>query len=578
MYVRDKLLALGMRRPALILDESFDVPVLDIGDFDVCPYSDTAVRTTGDLPCEVLVNTEAQRALAVMFIQKTKLCRCMSRALKAQYCTSNHTIVDDTSDLTRATTMLVPKKLTPAIISALRKCDRELELWCAHLPSEAQYYPSEKESGEVHNNLVLSNILHFHRALLRLLYLATTSALHRPQVFDSNQSNLSSSFSTTDSSASSSSASSESMSQQRYSSRTKVRKAAIEITEIAQNLQEHDLARYLPMAGVTIIVPAVIIHLLALRNTDNAVRETNLQRFWQCMNVLQAMRDIYAPAELATVFLKEAIKKTGIEIPSKIPSLRLPISPVTLNGMTMSDSNTASSATTDETISPITPDIKMQSHDDWPHLPTPESSFSNEDTTERPSFRFPGFGAESTSGFYPFDPVGPEEYPCHPFGPNIADVSTSLYAAPPAFPTTSDKITGGVSDSTGQQSMDLVTENAPSVVPQLPPTSFDLPYHGGIPKRASLESANSADANSVLTDPAIRGSYDPKPTTDRATSSGVLNGLDMPAVSAVPSLTSFGLSSISGIYAESDFAATDVSGLSVSFTLFPPFFCREVKG
>lgn len=564
MYVRDKLIALGMRRPILVSDEDFDTPMLEIGDFDIHPFSDDATQTAGGFVCELLMNTEAQHALAVMFIQETKLCHCVGLVLKTQYCISNHAIVDSTSEgiTTQASITLIPKDFAQMTISAIRKCERELETWCAHLPSEARNHPPKEESGASPENPTLPKILYFHRALLRLIYLATTSALHRPQALNQQQANLSS-FSSADS-PTSSSAPSENIPPLRDPSRTKVRKAAIEITEIAQNLQERDLVRYLPMAGVTVLLPAIIIHLLAVKNADNNVREVNLQRFYQCMNILQEMRDIYAPADFAAVFLKKAIKKAGIEAPSRMPPLRVPISPVSVNGMAVSESSATSRETTDELISPITPEYNLQQYGDWCHSTPPDSSLSSEELIEPPLFRFPGFNGENTSGFYSLDSVGSNEYSWDPISPNTSNIKTSFYTTSPAmmsFPAASDKIATGVRDPTHQQNKNFITDDAPSNAPRISFASFELPYHGTIPKRCSLEPSEYVDANSTLTDCSVGGSYDSKPDSSEGSSS--TSGFSMPAISAVPSLSSFGLKSVSPIRGD---AGLDVSIVRAFFS------------
>jgi hypothetical protein len=134
-----------------------------------------------------------------------------------------------------------------------------------------------------------------HRALLKMVYLTTSSALHRPQVLPAAP------FPTVEI-------------ELQDLSRNKVRRAAIEITHIAQDLHRLDLTRFLPTTGVTVLLPAVIIHLLDIKSNDPSVRMTSLQRFYQCMRILQRLREIYASADFATSFLEAAIRKAGIQL------------------------------------------------------------------------------------------------------------------------------------------------------------------------------------------------------------------------------------------------------------------------
>lgn len=282
-YTRDRLIALGMRRPMRVKDDDCDVPMLSLDDFEFQAFSPEIVKMVGN--SEILQNVSHQRELALMFIEKAKLCLCVSHVLSAQYSVLSHKF----GGTMETTMMLVPKKSTAETFE-VRRCDQELEDWLANLPLETQYSPSGvsklPESQEV---------LHSHRALLKMVYLTTSSALHRPQVlpavpYPSMDAEL------------------------QEMSRNKVRFAAVEITNIAQDLHTLDLTRYYPTTGVTVLLPAVIIHLLDIKSSDPSVRMTSLQRFYQCMRILQRLREIYASADFATSFLEAAIRKAGIQL------------------------------------------------------------------------------------------------------------------------------------------------------------------------------------------------------------------------------------------------------------------------
>lgn len=282
-YTRDRLIALGMRRLMRVKDDDCDVPMLTLDDFDFHPFSPEIVAMVGN--SEVLHNVEHQRELALMFIEKAKLCLCVSHVLSAQYSVLSHKF----GGTMETTMMLVPKK-SAAETFEVRRCDQELEDWLANLPPEIQYSPAASmkltEAQEV---------LHSHRALLKMVYLTTSSALHRPQVLPSIP------FPSMDA-------------ELQEISRNKVRYAAVEITNIAQDLHSLDLTRYFPTTGVTVLLPAVIIHLLDIKSSDPNVRMTSLQRFYQCMRILQRLREIYASADFATSFLEAAIRKAGIQL------------------------------------------------------------------------------------------------------------------------------------------------------------------------------------------------------------------------------------------------------------------------
>ncbi|KAH8690839.1 putative C6 transcription factor [Talaromyces proteolyticus] len=283
-YTRDRLIALGMRRPMRVKDDDCDVPMLTIDDFEFKSFPSEVLSMLGD--CEFLYNIEQQRHLAMMFIEKSKLCLCVSNVLSAQYSVLSHRF----GGTTETTMMLVPKKSNTETFQ-VRTCDEDLERWQANLPAEIQYKPqSSKETLSP-----AESSLHLHRALLRMIYLTTSSALHRPQVLPASP------FPTVEA-------------ELQEVSRNKVRRAAVEITNIAQGLHKLDLTRYLPTAGVTVLLPAVIIHLLDIKSNDPSIRMVSLQRFYQCMRILQRLREIYASADFATSFLEAAIRKAGIQL------------------------------------------------------------------------------------------------------------------------------------------------------------------------------------------------------------------------------------------------------------------------
>ncbi|WEW59041.1 hypothetical protein PRK78_004509 [Emydomyces testavorans] len=281
-YTRDRLIALGMRRPTRIKDEDCDVPMLLVSDFEFKPLSPEVLQVLGDV--ELTHNVAHQRELAVMFIEKAKLCLKISHVLSAQYSVIGHKFGG-----TMETTMMLLPKLSAAETCEVRRCDGELEAWLANLAEEARYRspPLNPSSGD--------EVIYLHRALLHMVYLTTSSALHRPQVLPAMP------LPTVEA-------------ELQALSRSKVRRAAVEITKIAQLLDNLDLTRYLPTTGVTVLLPAVIIHLLDIKSNDKSVRAASLHGFYQCMQILQRLREMYASADFAASFLEAAIRKAGIHV------------------------------------------------------------------------------------------------------------------------------------------------------------------------------------------------------------------------------------------------------------------------
>ncbi|KAF2108536.1 cutinase transcription factor 1 alpha [Lophiotrema nucula] len=283
-YMRDRLIALGMRRPTRIKTEDFDVPMLTLDDFELAPIDSISCLPSD---CRVAKDVDMQRQLAIMCIEKAKLCLCISQVLSKQYCVLNNNqgLLND-----RTTMMLLPKKLDPET-SEVKTCDEELQKWVNELPEEAKY--TDTLSGD--------NCLDLHRALLHMVFFTTLSALHRPQVLPSTQGGP-----TTPKEAVGG--------ELLDVSRRNVRRAASAITSIAQRLDSQDLVKYLPTTGVTVLLPAIIIHLLDIKAPDEETRRSSLRGFCQCMAVMGKLRDLYAAADYSTAFLEAAIRKAGIHI------------------------------------------------------------------------------------------------------------------------------------------------------------------------------------------------------------------------------------------------------------------------
>lgn len=285
--MRDRLIALGMRRPTRIKSEDFDVPMLTMDDFEIAPIPDSITCIPAD--CRVARDADLQRQLATMCIQKAKLCLCISHVLSKQYCVlnNNHGLQND-----RTTMMLLPKKLDPET-SEVKTCDEELQKWVTELPEEAQY--SDKLSG--------IGAIDLAKSLLHMVFFTTLSALHRPQVLPNSHGG-----------PASTPAKVNIESDLLDVSRRNVRRAASAITSIAQRLDTAGLVRYLPTTGVTVLLPAIIIHLLDIKAPEEETRRASLRGFCQCMAVMGKLRDLYAAADYSVAFLEAAIRKAGIHV------------------------------------------------------------------------------------------------------------------------------------------------------------------------------------------------------------------------------------------------------------------------
>ncbi|KAI9778330.1 MAG: hypothetical protein M1839_008117 [Geoglossum umbratile] len=286
-FMRDRLVALGMRRPTRIKSEDYDVPMLTLDDFEISSLNPNITCIAQD--CLLARDPVRQRELAIMCIEKAKLCVCISHVLSAQYSVLNNNQGALTPEGNTTTTMmLLPRKLG-AETCEVRSCDDQLSKWIEELPEEASYQTPTPGA--------MDEVLTVHRALLHMVYYTTLSALHRPQVLPS---------------APAAWPARNSGAELHEISRNKVRHAAAEITRIGKELRELDLVKYLPTTGVTVLLPAIIIHLLDIKSLDEKVRNESLRGFSLCMQVIHRLRENYAAADYATHFLEAAIRKANI--------------------------------------------------------------------------------------------------------------------------------------------------------------------------------------------------------------------------------------------------------------------------
>ncbi|KAJ9609500.1 hypothetical protein H2200_005827 [Cladophialophora chaetospira] len=284
-YMRDRLIAIGMRRPMRISEGDFDVPMLELEDFETAALSPELSKMLGG--CPAVKDSSKRMTLAKMCIGLAKLCTRITRVLAVQYSTLGHKI-----GATQETTMrLVPKK-SAAEPADVIQCDREFDQWHNELSHDLHYFAPDSRERTTTND---GEVIHLHRALLSGIYLTAVSALHRPQILPSAPNVVVAP-------------------ELRELSKRKVREAADDITEMYKELFAHDMIRYLPNTGVTCLLPAIIIHLLDIKSTDNNIRQASIRKFQFCMQALQRLREMYASADFAFSFLDAAVQRQNAQI------------------------------------------------------------------------------------------------------------------------------------------------------------------------------------------------------------------------------------------------------------------------
>ncbi|PGH34393.1 hypothetical protein GX50_02760 [[Emmonsia] crescens] len=282
LYSRDRTIPLGMRRPTRIREDEYDLEMVNTDDFEFRPFPTHLRQMIGG--SEILSNPGYQRDLALLFIEKVKLCGHLHQALSLQYRTPVHDI-----EITRGARMALMPKREATDITQIRYHDEILEKWFANTPKETRYSPQfacELSEGE--------EVLHVHRGMLKLLYLATRSTLHLPQIIRALPNKLQ-------------------PSELHQESLEKVRHTAAEITAIAQDLHHLNLTRYLPSNGATPLLSAIATHVIDLTSPGPAIKLNSLNSLHQCLQTLLRLREIYPVADAITNSIEKIMRDMDVQ-------------------------------------------------------------------------------------------------------------------------------------------------------------------------------------------------------------------------------------------------------------------------
>ncbi|GAB1205632.1 hypothetical protein APSETT445_004310 [Aspergillus pseudonomiae] len=275
LYSRDRLISLGMRRPTQVNEGTSNVPMLRLDDFEYESFHPSVINM---FRCRQLEDPSHQKRLATMFMEKTKLCQCIGRVLFAQYSPSQRLF----GITNRTTITLAPRQASE---SELARCSQRLDSWANSLPKDAQFIPASKTNFNDGEDVLL-----LHGAMVRMLYHATISALYRPWAYGSNKGQSKSRIELTN------------------TARSKMHDAAIGITQIIQGLNQLNLTQFLPQSGVTVIIPATVLHLANSMSDNPTVREASIRNFHRCVQVLQGLKELYPAADMEVANIEAAVR------------------------------------------------------------------------------------------------------------------------------------------------------------------------------------------------------------------------------------------------------------------------------
>jgi hypothetical protein len=269
-FIREHVVAMGLGRLSSITH--YNVPMLSVGDFD---WGELPEKVSSiPLQCPVARDVDRQQKLAIITVEKVKLCICIQRAVSVM-CS-----IRDGNSL---------KMPNNALADALREsalCAKDLEQWATMLPIEASYdikVPATYLWDD--RSLILS------RATLHMLFFDAICVLNRPRALA-----IGSSSDGIDPKATAD------------EPRRLIRWAAKELVRTTSGLYELGLLTYVDATGVANVVAAIVVYLLDAKSSNATLRDTAIRGLYQCINFLRVLKETYGSATHAFRFLEAAVK------------------------------------------------------------------------------------------------------------------------------------------------------------------------------------------------------------------------------------------------------------------------------
>ena len=282
LYIRDRMIALGTRRPMRIHDCDCDVTMLTLDDFDLDPLDESYQEQA------LIPSAKESQSTALMCIELAKLCITIGHVVSSQY-----TTVRTQPDQDIPHTVMVVSRRDEGRAEEGESCDKELNEWFQALETNVK----RTSSASVDESPQRCSEIHW--AILHVTYQTTVNVLHRAQALKPVPE-------------------SEEEKKVQLVSRSKVKESARSLTKLSQTMLRHDQLRFVGLIGVTALIAAYLSHMLDITSVDEDVRDASTLRLYQTLEVLHVLRGIYASADAAVSFLASVSRKAGIRVPAQV--------------------------------------------------------------------------------------------------------------------------------------------------------------------------------------------------------------------------------------------------------------------
>lgn len=275
LYLRDRLLALGLRQSPLIARAECNLSDLDHGDFDIQAASPKVCSSFRD--CGLLQDLDQQERLVEVCIAQMKLSHHLADILQSRY-----TTFAPKMGCTKLIALVLVPKAPSVDADDVQVCSRSLDQWYRGLADHLKYRSRLSLSFDPGQGVLM-----LHCSILNLFYYALVCALHRPY-----PSPVLRTLSATE-----------------ICFQRKSLHAADAIMSILSELQVHDLIGFLPTQGITFMMQAAITVLGESNSPTAYLQARSRQNLEACLQILHCLRDVHTYSFWATNLLTTAASK-----------------------------------------------------------------------------------------------------------------------------------------------------------------------------------------------------------------------------------------------------------------------------
>lgn len=257
LYVRDRIISLGFRRPMRIRSSPPEIQMLGSGEAHYEDLDGLTLDTLADAAS--LLSKDGQVQMNALFIGEVKLAHCVGVLLAWLYEDTWMTVATNNC----VYSLTLKEEAPPAVVD---ECEELLMKWMRELPVDLHYIPNTFSLYLEGNTL--ENVMLVHRAFLHLLYLTSLSAVYRVRT-DPNNTNT-----------------------------DQVRNLSSSVQSILDELYQLQLLLLLPGTAVTVLASMVEITIADLRRSDGLIRSQAMLNLYAYEHIAIRMLETYPAAHM----------------------------------------------------------------------------------------------------------------------------------------------------------------------------------------------------------------------------------------------------------------------------------------